>query len=135
MADITPDIRSVFETELNSITGLPPIGWENVNFSPSTSVGYLEPRLVPTRREPAVRGINPQLLYQGYYLIEVFTPSGYGPNKADTYASTLIDHFEVTKDISRGGTTVSIRYAERDLGIKEDAFYKVPVRIGYYTYN
>lgn len=136
MADITPDIRRVFEYHLNSLSGsLPPISWENVEFEPSTDTGYIEPRLVPSDRRPAVRGLNPQTRYLGYYLIEIHSPKGLGPNGADEVASTLIEYFEQTTDLSYGGYTVSLRYAERDLGVPEGAFYTVPVRIGYYIFN
>lgn len=135
MADITPDIRRVFESELAGISSLPPIAWENIAFDPETSEGYLEPQLFPSRREPATRGTSFKTFYQGYYLVRVYSPSGVGPSQADNYASTIIEHFEATSDISQAGTTVSIRYAERDSGVKDGAFYYVPVRIGYYIYN
>lgn len=135
MADVTKDIRRAFETTLNAISGIPVIAWENVSIDPETDSPYIEPRLVPTIRRPAVRGPNPQMYYQGYYLVDVYAPKDKGPDEADTIASTIIDTFEATTDITYNSVEVSIRYAERDLGIKEGSFYKISVRLGYYTYN
>lgn len=134
MASAYSEIRKVFETRLNATVGVPDIAWENISYEPTTKSPYLHPRLVPTLREPAVRGLNPQIKYQGYYLIDVYTPEGYGPSVADDLADLLIDRFEATTDITDGTTIVPLRYAERDLGVKDGAFYKVSVRIGWYYY-
>ena len=64
MASIYDDIRAALETKLNSVSGVPSISWENLQFSPTTGQPYVKPRLLPTRREPAVRGLNPQMYYQ-----------------------------------------------------------------------
>ena len=129
------DIRATFEVNLAAVSGIPDIAWENVSFSPTTSQSYVQPRLVPTRREPAVRGQNPQMYYQGYFLVNCYTPEGEGPNASDLLADSIIDAFEATTDISHSGTTLSIRYAERDLGTQEGGHYCVPVRIGWYLYQ
>lgn len=135
MSSVYSEIRKVFETRLATTSGIPDIAWENVSFDPTTNKPYVQPRLVPSVREPAVRGLNPQMYYQGYYLIEVYTPEGTGPNTADDLADMLIDRFEGTTDITDGTTIVPLRYAERDLGVKEGAFYKVSIRIGWYYYD
>lgn len=135
MASIYPEIRATFETALAAITDLPQVAWENVTFSPTTGQPYIKCRMIPTLREPAVRGLNPQMYYQGYYLIECFVPEGLGPSAADELADKIIDAFEATTDISLGSTDILIRYAERDLGVPEGAHFMVPVRIGYQIYN
>ena len=135
MASVYQEIRAVFETTLNGISGLPDIAWENVSFSPTTNESYIQARMFPTMREPANRGTNPQMYYQGYYLFEIYCPEGVGPSTADNLADTLIDNFEATTDISYDGTIVSLRYAERDNGVQEGAHYMVAVRVGFYLYS
>lgn len=134
MSSIYDDIRAAFEVNLAAIVGIPDIAWENVSFNTSTNNSYVRVRMVPTRREPAVRGLNPQMYYQGYFLVDCCVPEGTGPSAADTLANTIIDNFEATTDVSSGGTTISIRYAERDLGTQEGGHFVVPVRIGWYIY-
>jgi len=128
-------IRATFEVTLNNISGLPSIAWENISFSPSTDQSYLKVRMVPTRREPAVRGVNPQMFYQGYFLVECCTPEGVGPSAADDLADTIMSNIDATDDITYSGLTLHIRYSERDLGTQEGSHYCVPVRIGWYIYN
>lgn len=135
MASIYDDIRSAFEVNLAAVSGIPSIAWENVSFSPTTGQSYVHVRMVPTVREPAVRGLNPQMYYQGYFLVNCCTPEGGGPSAGDDLADLIIDAFEATTDITHSGTTLHIRYAERDLGVQEGSHYHIPVRIGWYIYS
>lgn len=132
---IYDEIRAAFETKLANIPGIPDIAWENTQFSPTTGQPYIHPRLLPTVREPAVRGTNPQIYYQGLYRVECYVPSGQGPSAADTLANTIIDEFEATTDLTFNSTVVSIRYAEREQGMPDNAHFVVPVNISWYIYS
>jgi len=134
MASIYDDIRAALEVKLGSITDVPSIGWENLQFSPTTGQPYLKPRLIPTRREPAVRGINPQMYYQGIFRIECYVPEGVGPAAGDDLADKIMEAFEATTDVGQAGTIVSIRYAEREQAEIDGPFYMIPVNIGWYIY-
>ena len=135
MASIYDDIRSAFEVKLSSVTDVPSIGWENVQFSPTTDQPYLKPRLIPTRREPAVRGVNPQMYYQGIFRIECYTPEGVGPSAGDDLADKIMEAFDATTDVGQAGTIVSIRYAEREQADIDGPFYMIPVNIGWDIYK
>jgi len=135
MASIYDDIRAALETNLSSVSGLPSVGWENVQFSPTTGTPYVKPRLIPTRREPAVRGTNPQMFYQGIYRVECYVPEDQGPSAGDELADKIIDAFEAATDVSYSGTIVSIRYAEREMAEIDGPFYMIPVNIGWYIYK
>tara|TARA_R110000868_G_scaffold406268_1_gene686534 strand:- start:54 stop:461 length:408 start_codon:yes stop_codon:yes gene_type:complete len=135
MASIYDDIRAALETSLSSVTDVPSVGWENVQFSPTTGQPYVKPRLIPTRREPAVRGTNPQMFYQGIFRVECYVPEDNGPAAGDELADKIIDAFEATTDVSYSGTIVSIRYAEREMAEIDGPFYMIPVNIGWYIYK
>ena len=135
MASIYDDIRAALEVKLSTITDVPSIGWENAQFSPTTGQPYLKPRLMPTRREPAVRGTNPQMYYQGIFRIECYVPEGAGPSAGDDLADKIMEAFEATTDVSQGSTIVSIRYAEREMAEIDGPFYMIPVNIGWYIYK
>ena len=135
MASIYDDIRAALETTLSSVTDVPSVGWENVQFSPTTGQPYVKPRLIPTRREPAVRGTNPQMFYQGIFRVECYVPEDNGPAAGDELADKIIDAFEATTDVSYSGTIVSIRYAEREMAEIDGPFYMIPVNIGWYIYK
>ena len=135
MPSIYDEIRAALEVKLDSITDIPSIGWENLQFSPTTGQPYLKPRLIPTRREPAVRGLNPQMFYQGIFRIECYVPKGSGPAAGDDLADKIMEAFEATTDVSQAGTIVSIRYAEREQAEIDGPFYVIPVNIGWYIYK
>ena len=135
MASIYDNIRAALEVKLSGISGLPEVAWENLTYSPTTGTPFVKPRLVPTVREPAVRGLNPQIYYQGIFRVDCFVPEGLGPAAADDLADKIIDAFEATTDVTNGSTNVSIRYAEREQGMPDGSFFMVPINIGWYIYS
>jgi len=135
MASIYDDIRAALEVKLDGVSGIPTIAWENLTFTRTTGQSYVAPRLIPTVREPAVRGLNPQMYYQGLFRVDCYVPEGLGPQAADDLADKIIDAFEATTDVSHNGTIVSIRRAEREQGISDGAFFMVPVNISWYIYS
>lgn len=135
MASIYDNIRAALETKLNSVSGVPSIAWENLQFSPTTVQSYVVPRLLPTRREPAVMGTNPQMYYQGVFRVNCYVPKDKGPADGDDLADKIIEAFEAATDVSYNGTIVSIRYAEREPADIDGPFYMIPVNISWYIYS
>ena len=140
MASIQNDIRAALESQLAGTSGLPDIAYENVAFEPTTGTSFLKVQYLPTVTRPAVRGLNPQLRYQGVFSVTVFAPEGQGPATADDYANKVIDAFAATTDISftNGDAEtiiVSIDYAERQQGMIDSPWYFVPINIGWYIYK
>ena len=140
MTSVQNDIRAALESKLSTTSGLPAIAYENVAFEPTTGTSFLKVQYLPTVTRPAVRGLNPQLRYQGVFSVTVFAPEGKGPATADDYANKVIDAFAATTDISftNGDAEtiiVSIDYAERQQGMVDSPWYFVPINIGWYIYN
>ena len=140
MASIHKDIRAALESHLNNTANLPAIAYENVAFTPVVGTSFIKSQYVPTSTKPAVRGLNPQLRYQGIYSVTVFAPEGAGPNEAEGYINTIIESFEATTDITftnGDGDTfkVSIDYSERQQGMIDSPWYFTPINIGWYIYN
>ena len=140
MASIHNDIRAALETHISNTANLPTIAYENVAFEPTTGTSFIQVRYMPTSTRPAVRGLNPQLRYQGVFYVIVSTPEGNGPSTADDYANKVINAFQVTTDISFTNAQsetikVSIDYAERQQGLIDSPWYHVPISIGWYIYN
>ena len=140
MASIHKDIRAALETHISKVSGLPKIAYENVAFSPTTGTSFIRVRYLPTISRPAVRGLNPQLRYQGVFAVTVFSPEGNGPSTADDYTNKIIDAFAATTDISFTNAQsetikLSIDYAERQQGLIDSPWYYVPINIGWYIYK
>ena len=134
-------IRAALETRLqNTFLGTgTDIAYENIVFSPTTGTLFLKPTFIPTVTQPATRGLNPQLLYQGVFNVMVNAPEGNGPNLGDVTSNTITNAFAATTDISivvgADTYTVRIRYAERQQGRIDTPWYAVPINIGWYIYN
>ena len=132
-------IRAALETHLSTTLVGTDIAYENVAFSPTTGTLFVKPTFIPTVTQPATRGLNPQLLYQGVFNVMVNTPEGSGPALSDTTCNTISNAFAATTDISIvvGAETyiVRIRYAERQQGRIDTPWYSVPINIGWYIYN
>lgn len=135
MSSIYDNIRAALETKLNAVSGVPSIGWENLQFSPTTGQSYVKPRLLPTSRVPAVMGPNPQMYYQGIFRVDCYVPKDKGPAAGDDLADKIIDAFEAATDVTYNSTIVSIRYAERESADIDGPFYMIPVNIGWYIYS
>jgi hypothetical protein len=140
MASIHNDIRAALETHISTTANLPNIAYENVVFEPTTGTSFIRVQYLPTVTRPAVRGLNPQLRYQGVFAVTVFTPEGNGPSTADDYVNKVINAFQATTDISFTNSQsetikVSIDYAERQQGLIDSPWYYVPINIGWYIYK
>ena len=140
MASIHNDIRAALETHISTTADLPTIAYENVVFVPTTGTSFIRVMYLPTVTRPAVRGLNPQLRYQGVFAVTVFTPEGNGPSTADDYVNKVINAFQATTDISFTNAQsqtikVSIDYAERQQGLIDSPWYYVPINIGWYIYK
>jgi hypothetical protein len=134
------DIRSALEVALASIPDLPPIAWENRNFSPTTGTGYIQVRQLPTARRPAVRGLNPPMRYQGVFQLLVKVPENKGPSQGEDIVETLLGTFLATTDLSFTNTDtetvyVTIDYAEQVGAFNDSPWYTLPVNIGWYSYK
>jgi len=132
-------IRAALETRLTNTLSGTDIAYENVAFSPTTGTLFVKPTFIPTVTQPATRGLNPQLLYQGVFNVMVNAPEGSGPSLADTTCNTITNAFAATTDVSivvgADTYTVRIRYAERQQGRIDTPWYSVPINIGWYIYN
>lgn len=140
MASVYDDIRAALEVKLASVEGLPDIAYENVSYSPTTGVSFVQPKFIPVSRRPASRGLNPQQRYDGVFRVFCYTPEGSGPSAADDLADKVIEAFEATTDISFTNAAsqtiiVSVDYAERDNGFTDNPWYYVAVNIGWYLYR
>ena len=140
MASIHNDIRAALETHISTTANLPTIAYENVAFEPTTGTSFIRVQYLPTVTRPAVRGLNPQLRYQGVFAVTVFTPEGNGPSTADDYVNKVINAFQATTDISFTNAQsetikLSIDYAERQQGLIDSPWYYVPINIAWYIYK
>jgi len=75
------------------------------------------------------------MYYQGVFVVDVYVPEGVGPSVGDDIADSIIEAFDAPNDLTVNGVAITIRYAERELGTIEGAYYTIPVNIGWLIYN
>lgn len=134
------EIRAALESEIANISGIPSASnraWENARFEPATDpmTTWIQMRLDPLESRPAVRGINPQILYEGLFTVTIFAPQKTGPAAAETLADAIRDAYTVNDTFTSGSTTVRIRYSERDPGFSDGPWFAIPVVVSWYTYR
>lgn len=158
---IINDIRACLDTHLVGTSGIPTIAHQNVEFNPTTGTSFIKADLVPNSRRPAVRGLNPQKLYTGFYNLLVCTPEGQGSGAGYEIADLLLGRFECATDILYTNPTdtillesgdtlllesgdslllgsptiVSIDYSEVGTSYLDSPYYCTPVTVSWYLYH
>lgn len=132
---IINDIRACLDNHLAGASGLPTIAYQNVPYEPTTGTSFVKASLNPTSRRPAVRGLNPQQRYDGFYSLLICTPEAMGPGAGYDIADLLLDRFNATTDISFNGLIISIDYSEVRTSFLDSPFYCTPVNVAWYIYN
>tara|TARA_R110000851_G_scaffold109213_1_gene231377 strand:+ start:3311 stop:3730 length:420 start_codon:yes stop_codon:yes gene_type:complete len=134
------EIRAALEVALAGVTDVPQIAWENDKYEPTTGTPYIQVRLLPTARRPAVRGLSPQMRYQGVLQLLVRTPKGTGAAPSQTITENILATFEATTDLSFTNTDsetiyVTIDYSEQVGAYTESPWYTTPINVGWYSYR
>lgn len=136
---IRQSIRAGLETALSAVAGLPAAqyrSWENVAFTvPAPTVAWVEATFSPGRTRAITVGTAPTYQHEGLFLIDLHYPHGNGPALADAAADAIIAAFPVTADLVHTGVTTRIRYAERQAGARENAWFKVPIMVAWRTFS
>lgn len=129
------DIQNAFESELQSISGLPDLTGENKRARPDLSEHWMRGTLL--RREPDDGGIgkDSQEEYGGLYQVDVFIPSGEGTSSANEYADKILQHFRKGLVINNGGTNIIIQRAWSETSSREEKWYQLPVLIRWFSYK
>lgn len=130
-------IRQALEKNLNSISGVPKISWENAPFDPQDEDQWLRATVIPTEQRPSAVGVGVKVLHRGIFLVDCFVrQSGNqaGPLAADELAQKVQDAFSYGTVLTEGGNQIRIRYAERSGAINDAPWYFVPVSIEWYSF-
>jgi hypothetical protein len=162
MSVIYKKIRAALEKHLvDSSFTLPPIAWENVDFSPTTGTAFIKVQFQPTSRRPSVMGTNPQHRYQGIMTILCYSPEGSGPGTSQTVTDQLLTRFNSTTDIfydldsgqllteeaafliTESGSRllrdnviyVSVEYSQQESSYINSPWYVTPITVAWYVYS
>jgi hypothetical protein len=129
------DISAGLDRRLNTMTGKPPIAWENKKFAPTQGTLYARPTIIPADTEQWSLGQNGQDLSTGIYQVDVIAPAGKGKKAAYAMADTIADRFKRGTDIVENSRTISIINASRAAGFNDGDRFIVPVTIQYRAFT
>jgi hypothetical protein len=127
-------IQAALETRLANMPNAPTRTFENVVFTPTPGVPYIQAQFIPTMRRAAVMGPDPQKQYTGLFIMDVCYPELMGSGAARNMADDLMEYFDAASRIAGVDVTITIEYSEREQGFKRPPFYCIPVRVGWRCY-
>ncbi len=128
-------IRGALETHLNTVVGVPTVYFQNIHADPDVNSTYIKFSFLPTDIQPATRGLNPQLRYDGFISLLICTPEGNGTGDSLELAQLLQDRFAATTDIAFDGIVVSIDAARLGAPYFDAPFNCLPLTINWYIYH
>ena len=127
-------IRADLEAHLGTLTGLPPLAYENVSYDRALGTTYIQVNYAPTSTRPIVRGPNPQQRYQGIFSLLICTPENLGSGAAYDLADSLSAHFQVHDALGTVAPFVNIEYVDVASGFTDAPFFCLPVTIGWFAH-
>lgn len=130
------DISAALDSNLNSMSGKPPIAWENVAYEPTPGTLFARPTLIPGDTTQASLGTSGTDENIGIYQIDIFAEAGQGKNEAVVMADTIADQFKRGTYLTYNSRTVRIVNASRQAMINNaDGWAQLPVVITYISFT
>lgn len=137
MAVIYAGISGALDSRLNSMSGLPPVAWENRRYEPVQGTLYLRTTLLPGSTTQASLGTSGLDVSLGIYQIDVIAPINENKAEALAMADDIADQFNRGLDLTYSGITVTILNVSRRSGFKSqnEAWWVVPVEVSYRSFT
>jgi hypothetical protein len=132
---IVNTIKAALENHLITMPGVFAVHPQNVSYDPDPNTSFIRSTFVATNIQPAVRGLNPSLRYNGFFTMLICTPEGNGLGAAMAQAEALMDRFRPTTDISYSGIILSVEDATMSNDYYSPPFNCLPVTVNWYIYS
>jgi len=129
------DIAAALDTNLNDMTDLPSVAWENSDFAPAKGTLFVRPTNIQADTFQGGLGTTGEDRTNGVYRVDVFAPSGEGKQEAVEMADTIADQFKRGTDLVYNSRTVRISNVSRGVGQTNDGWFMIPLSINYYSYT
>lgn len=130
------DISAALDTQLNTMSGLPPVAWENRGYTPVVGTLYIRPTLISGDVVQATLGDAGTDMNVGIYQVDIFAEAGKGKNEALVMADKIADQFKRGTDLTYNSRTVRVRNVSRQVGINNvDGWFQVIVEISYISFT
>lgn len=137
MSAIT-DLRSALRANLLTVSGLPPVAWQNRAFEPTPGSPWLRETLLPAGANLAsIAGVITEALLRedGIYQITVFYPAGGDLKAAESLVDSIRSAFRPGIVVTHGGIAAVCTRAEVARAVQEPDWYGIPISIRYYLHR
>jgi hypothetical protein len=130
--NVLQNISGALDGHLNTLADLPPVAWQNSDYSPTQGTTFLSVDLLTANTDNITVGYAEE--HVGVYQIMVVAPAGEYKAPAQLLADTVANHFLANRQLTFGGLTVKITTASFNAGFVDGAWYQIPVTINYRAY-
>lgn len=133
----TADIRIALEQRLNEMYDLPPVVFENIEYTPEQGEVHIITKFQPVFEGQATMGTEARQRKFGNYIVTVMVPVGTGPDTGSDWADQIAEHFrpQPTQVYSYNNTHVRIQRVSVNPVVIDGAWAAYPVTIRYFTYS
>jgi len=129
------DISAALDDQLNDMTSLPPVAWENKEYEPTKDTLYLKPTILPGTVEATGLGATAQDESIGIYQVTVFGATGDGKNETVVMADKVADQFKRGTYLTYNSRTVRIEQVRRHGAVIVDGWYTITVDIHWTSFT
>lgn len=127
------DIRAALTAQLNTMTGVPAVAWENSPYTPVVGIPYLKPTILWAESFQAELGVSGANNESGIYQITVNYPLNQGMAPINSMVGKLRSWFKRGTILTYNGLYVTIRKVSLGPLNTGDAWISQPVSISFYT--
>lgn len=129
------DISAALDYQLNTMSSLPPVAWENKKYTPTQGTLFLRPVVLSGSTTTATLGDSGEDLSQGIYQVDVIAPASKGKNAAIVMADNIANHFKRGTVLTYNSRVVRVVNVQRRPAIIDGGWYQIPVEIIYKSYT
>ena len=127
------ETQNALDVRLSSLSGSPPVAWENADYAPIDGTPYIRPSNLPSSAEAVGMANADSTRGAGFYQVDVFAPARSGPAAALGLADSIAAHFSRGLRLIDGDTTVIVGVPTHDAARPSGAWHMVSVLIPYDT--
>lgn len=111
------------------------VAWENKNYTPTLGTMYLRPTVLSADTALVGMANSDSTDHAGIFQIDVIAPINQAKAIALAEADAVSNYFSRGLSVTYDGVSVKIGSKSIGVGVREDAWYVVPVFINYQTFT
>lgn len=132
------DIQSLLNDQLNAVSNLPTVVWENTEETPDEDELYFEVFLFPSESQNRAVGSNAPTFESGIFHINICGERGAGWGTVYSWVDTIVNQFVKGTVLSNSATDISLKITKsypKSPFYNDSGRYVVPVDIRYWGFN